>query len=350
MNTSPEPFLPLVITVLSVSLTLLGMHWLLIGRHTDLGNEAKFSRQLIMLSTTLIGLLAIILTLPITDSSRNQLLGLVGILFSGILAFSSASILGNLAAGVLLRITKPFKTGDFIRVEDYFGRVSERGLFETEIQTETRELVSLPNSYCITKPVKTIRSSGTIISVSLSLGYDINHKQIESLLVKAAKATGLEEAFVHILELGNFSITYRVSGLLPEPKFLISARSELYSSVLDTLHAEQIEIMSPTYMNQRKLSDLHRAIPKNPVPQNAGKTMEGLVEAVAFDKAEEAGELEREKQKIIETIQHSENARKQTENEKRKKHLAELIEQKQESLLAVKKAIETVKKIDVNTD
>ena len=47
---------------------------------------------------------------------------------------------------------------------DHFGRVSERGLFHTEIQTQDRDLTMLPNLYLVTHPVTAIRSSGTIVS------------------------------------------------------------------------------------------------------------------------------------------------------------------------------------------
>ncbi|NCB47003.1 mechanosensitive ion channel, partial [bacterium] len=218
-----ESFGPLIIMVTAVGVMLWVAHWLLIKRHPDLGNERLFPRQLIMLGLTLLGLLAVVLVLPVSDTSRNQLMGLIGILISGIFAFSSTAVTSNLLAGVLLRITKPFRVGDFIRIGEHFGRVSERGLFDTEIQTETRELIALPNTYCISNPVTTIRSSGTIISASLSLGYDLDHTRIEPLLMEAAKSSGLSEPFVHILELGNFSVTYRVSGLLEDPKRLISA-------------------------------------------------------------------------------------------------------------------------------
>ena len=214
-----------------------------------------------MLGLTVSGLLVTVLAMPINESSRIQLIGLLGIVISGVLAFSSTTIISNLMAGILLRITKPFKVGDFIRLGDHFGRVSERGLFDTEIQTETRELIALPNTYCINNPVSTIRSSGTIISASLSLGYDADRKEIESLLLEAAQSCGLEEPFVHILELGNFAATYRLSGFLEESKLLLSVRSNLYGCVLDTLHNNGIEIMSPSFMSQRQLRDGEKMIP-----------------------------------------------------------------------------------------
>ena len=210
MSISDSPILLLLVTIIMVVGVLWSAHWLLIKRASDLGSDKLFPRQLFMLITTIIGVLVIVFALPISETSRNQLLGLFGIVLSGIFAFSSTAIISNLMAGVLLRITQPFKVGDFIRIGGSFGRVSERGLFETEIQTESRELISLPNVYCISNPLTTIRSSGTMISATLSLGYDVNHKTVEPLLMEAAEACGLMEPFVHILELGDFSVSYRV--------------------------------------------------------------------------------------------------------------------------------------------
>jgi ABC-type iron transport system FetAB permease component len=77
-----ESFGPLVIMVTAVGVMLWVAHWLLIKRHPDLGNERLFPRQLIMLGLTLLGLLAVVLVLPVSDTSRNQLMGLIGILIS----------------------------------------------------------------------------------------------------------------------------------------------------------------------------------------------------------------------------------------------------------------------------
>lgn len=326
--TSFAPFIGIVTVVGAI---LWVAHWLLIGRKADLGNERKFPRQLIMLGLTLLGLLASVLVLPISESSRNQLIGLIGIIISGVLAFSSTTIISNLMAGILLRITKPFRVGDFIRIGDHFGRVSERGLFDTEIQTETRELIALPNTYCISNPVVTTLSTGTIISATLSLGYDIDHKRIELLLIEAAQTCGLQEPFVHILELGNFAVTYRVSGFLDESKRLISVRSSLYGCVLDTLHSQGVEIMSPSYMNQSQLHDGASVIPPAAVV-TAPEEHKTSAEDIAFDKAEKAEEIENEKQKLAQEIESLETALKEITSEEQKKAKQEAIEQNKKRL------------------
>lgn len=335
-------FVPFIATVTVIGGVLWGVHWLLIKRHPDFGADRKFSRQLIMLGLSVLGILVSVLVLPISDSSRNQLLTLIGLILSGIFAFSSSTVVSNLMGGVLLRITKPFRVGDFIRIGDYFGRVSERGLFDTEIQTETRELISLPNSYCITHPVTTTRSSGTIISSTLSLGYDLDHRKIESLLIEAAQNSGLSEPFVHILELGNYSVTYRVSGLLDDPKRLISARSNLYASVLDTLHGKSIEIMSPSFMNQRRLDNDTKIIPPVSTVIQPPVESEASAEDIAFDKAEQAEKLEHEKLQLKQEIEKLEASVKDATNEETKKAKQEAIKELQQRL----KALEEMPKQD----
>jgi len=316
MNDSITAFSPLIISIVIWAAILWAAHWLLLKRQPNLGNERKFPRQLIMLALTITALITAILALPINESSRNQLLGLIGLIISGVVAFSSTTIVSNLMAGLLLRITKPFRIGDFVCVGEHFGRVSERGLFDTEIQIESRELVSLPNTYFINNPVTTTRSSGTIISHSLSLGYDLHHSKIEPLLIQAAEQCGLSDPFVQITQLGDFSVSYRIAGLLTEVKQLLTARSNLCRHILDSLHEAGIEIVSPTYMNQRPQQEQNRAIPsvtrKAPADDNedsdssSGSDSGSSAHDIAFDKAEQAEKLETRRQKLKDDIKQLE--------------------------------------------
>lgn len=308
-------FWPSFALAIGLVCVLLGVHWLLIGRHSNLGSERRFPRQIVMLVLSILSVVTVILALPIDETARNRLIGLIGLLVSGVIAFSSTNLLANLMGGILLRITRPFQIGDFVQVAEYFGRVTERGLFDTEIQTEKRELIALPNAYLISHPITTTRSSGAIVSATLSLGYDVHHARAEPVLLRAAEKSGLEETFVHILEMGNFSVTYRVSGLLTETKQLITAHSNLCRSVLDELHGHGIEIMSPTFMNQRRLGEDFTTIPREIAVPATVKTDGG--EQVVFDKADEAERKEKQKQQIVKHIQDLEGSLKEVADEEK---------------------------------
>lgn len=276
----------------------------ILGLHHLLGSWVS-SRHLgqVRLAATLffsvIGLLVISVFLPIDDTLRAQVIGLGGVL---IVALASTTFLGNALAGVLLRIVDNFETGDWVRVEGQFGRVTERGLFHTEIATEDRDLTTLPNLYLVTKPVTVVRASGTIISADVSLGYDVGHQRVKELLLKAAKNVsvgdppeGLQDVFVHVRELGDFSVTYRLGGLLKNVKLLLSARSRLRAAMLTALHEADVEIVSPTFMNTRALASDQRILPNSILEKlAAGRAVAGaqepetVLEEVATDKADEA--------------------------------------------------------------
>lgn len=293
--------IPAGIVAVATLVAILGLHYLL-GKWVKSRHVGQV-RLAATLFFSIVGLLVIAVFLPMEDTLRAQVIGLGGVL---IVALASTTFLGNALAGVLLRIVGNFATGDWVRVEGQFGRVTERGLFHTEIATEDRDLTTLPNLYLVTKPVTVVRSSGTIISADVSLGYDIGHQRVTELLLQAAgkvsvgdPPSGLEDPFVRVLELGDFSITYRVSGLLGNVRRLISARSKLRTAMLTTLHEANVEIVSPTFMNTRVLESGKRVLPESILDKLAAKRAAreapanaSAHEDLAFDKADEAEEAE----------------------------------------------------------
>ena len=189
---------------------------------------------------------------------------------------------------------------------DHFGRISNMDLLHVEIQTEDRDLTTLPNLYLVTNPVRVLRSSGTILHVNVSLGYEVPRQKVEEALMRAAEVTGLEKPFVQIRELGDFSVSYQVSGLLTDIEQLMGMRRKLRASTLDELHAAGIEIVSPNYMNTRSLGAGARAVPAAgaaEVTSNDTGLSDPDPDSVVFDKAFEAESLDKLKNEYTEISQ-----------------------------------------------
>lgn len=287
-------FVPLLIAIaLTTSILWLG-HWAFFVRNKEFGSEKRFPRQMIMLALTAIGIVTVILFLPVSDSTRGQLLSLLGLLLSAIIALSSTTFVANAMAGIMLRAVGSFIPGDFVRIGEQLGRVTERGLFHMEIQTEDRDLTTLPNLYMVSQPVTVVHASGTIISTKLSLGYDVPRTDVEPLLIEAANKAGLTDSFVQVIELGDYSVVYRIAGFLAEVKQLLSTRSNLCKQVLDTLHDAGIEIVSPAFMNQRLLAEGIRTVPRRQPKTNTEEIdfSQRAPEEFIFDKADKAEKLE----------------------------------------------------------
>jgi small conductance mechanosensitive channel len=291
-----RPGLPLVTALVFGMLTFIGIRKFLDRRYEGQADK-HMKLQMIMLLLSFVLLVVLILVSPVNDNQKGQILSLIGIVLSAAIALSSTTFVGNAMAGLMLRTVKGFKVGDFVSVDDSFGRVSERGLFHVEIQTEDRDLVTLPNLSLVTNPVKVVRSTGTIISAEVSLGYNVPRSHIREVLMNAAEKCDLQEPFVHVIQLGDFSVVYRISGLLAEVKHLLSARSKIRECVLDELHSAGIEIVSPTFMNTRQLSADDRFIPKVTRERESAKA-KVAPEDIVFDKAEESVSIEQLRQRF----------------------------------------------------
>jgi small conductance mechanosensitive channel len=283
--------IPLLATLAMVVAVLVFARWFLLRRRAAFTGEGQVTGQIIVLILTALSIVAIVLVLPVSGELKGQLLTLLGLALTLVIALSSTTFAANAMAGFMLRTERSFRPGDFIRVGNQMGRVTERGLFHTEIQTEDRDLTTLPNMYLVSNPVTVVRSSGTIVSARVSLSYDIARSRVEPLMKAAAERADLQEPFVQVTALGDYAVTYRVAGFLPDVKQLLTARSRLRKRILDTLHGEGIEIASPSIMLQRPLPPEREIIPAEAAAPPEVR-VEEAPEALIFDKAEEAEEIE----------------------------------------------------------
>ena len=108
------------------------------------------------------------------------------------------------------------------------------------------------------------------------------------------------DPFVYILKLGDFSILYRVNGMLSDVKQLLSARSRLNASILDSLHGAGIEIVSPNFMNTRDVAGM--TFTSRPVVKQVDTTDAPEPDNIIFEKAEQAATLEELKASVADIL------------------------------------------------
>lgn len=339
-------FVPALIAALIVIGVISGLNALMRKRYADVAG-ARFRRQALTLFLSVVGILVFIVTLPLSDSLRGQLLSLVGIVLSAAIALSSTTFVGNAMAGIMLRAIKSCRPGDYISVGGHSGRVSEMGLLRTEIQTEDRDLTTLPNLYLVTTPMKVVERGGTIISAEVSIGYDVPRGRVQEALLAAAEAAELEDGFVLVRELGDFSVVYRVAGLLSDVSSLISARSRLREMMLDKLHGAEIEILSPNFISSRVYTPETSFIPPELAELPPVEAETAAPEALVFDKAEEAASIDKLHQDLeylLEEMRSLEEAEKKAESEEQIGRIeasrAHLAQQKEGLETAIKAAEE----------
>jgi small-conductance mechanosensitive channel len=284
--------LPMTVVIV-VGFSVLGfLNRRLVRKSKELAGEGTFRRQMVLTFLSLFFIVAIMVTAPLEDGTRGNLISLFGIALTGVIALSSTTLASNAMAGLMLRAVRNFKRGDYIRCGEFLGRVTERGLFHTEIQNERSDLITMPNLHLATNAVTVIRPSGTFVSAKLSLGYDVPNGEIKKLLIEAAESAGLIEPFVRIRTLGDFSVTYEVSGRLADTKKFLGSKSVLHREVLDTLHRAGVEIVSPNFMNQRQITGEGAVIPEVAAEIPVAPTRDRDPDSLVFDKADQVEKVE----------------------------------------------------------
>ncbi len=252
------------------------------------GEQQSIVVKLALQASICVALALGLMMIFLDPGDRGHLLTIFGIVASIGIALASTPFLSNAMAGIMLTMGASFRPGDYLAIGEHFGRVTKRRLFYLQIQTPDRDLQTLPNLYVVSNPHKVIKEDGTFISCSVSLGYDVSHQEVEQAMLTAALAAQLEEPFMEVVKLGDFSVTYRVAGLLTDVRYLISEKSNLRRLVIDSLHSANIEIVSPTFMNQRQISEAK--IKSESATQPARRSRP---EDLIFDEAEKVARLER---------------------------------------------------------
>ena len=90
--------------------------------------------------------------------------------------------LGNIASGILLIFTHPFKEGDYLKIGDDEGTVTKIALFSTHINTLDNKNIIIPNKNIISKSVINFSSNeDRRVDLAYRLSYDNDLPKAKSI-------------------------------------------------------------------------------------------------------------------------------------------------------------------------
>ena len=216
--------------------------------------RAKVDRTLVSFlgNVANIGLLILIIIaalgkLGIPTTSVTALIGGAGLA----VALSLKDQLSNFAAGALIILFRPFKVGDYIKVNGFEGFVSEIKMVQTALRTPDNEEVILPNSVVMSNSIVN-RSSMPLCRVQVVVGVDYacDLKAAKAAVLKAATEHPLcvqtqgKEAVTYITNLADSAIEITLWAWTNEAD-LGAFRFGLNEQVVENLRAANINIPFP---------------------------------------------------------------------------------------------------------
>jgi len=194
-----------------------------------------------------------------------ELLGVLASLavFSLIIGLAIQQSLGNIVNSFLLSLDRPFDVGDRIEVDGQLGTVASVGILSTKILTLDERLVVIPNNTLISSSITNFARGGgdgmarrLYLTVDVGVDYDEDPAHVKSVLLEVLEKTPflLDEPVprVHLWELADFSVNYRLFGYLGDYADEQMARDHILQEVHYRFGIEGISIPFPTSIELRE--------------------------------------------------------------------------------------------------
>lgn len=203
----------------------------------------------------LIWLLAIAMIYPYLPGANTDAFKGLSVMVGLMISLGASSVVGQFASGLILIYAKSLKNGEYVQIGSVEGTVAHIGLFATKIHTNLREEVSIPNSVLVGQNVinfsRLAAGGGVISQVVITIGYDVAWRQVEAMLLEAARDTpGVRKdpaPRVFQTALSDFYVEYHLRIALDEPRRRLEILNDLHGKVQDVFNTYGIQIMSPNY-------------------------------------------------------------------------------------------------------
>ncbi len=146
--------------------------------------------------------------------------------------------LQNLAGGIIILVTKPFETKDFVEAQSVMGTVVNITLFHTLLKTPDNKLIFVPNG-TLSSGLITNYSHEDLRRVDFTIGveYGQDFEQAKELLLKLAKEDKrikqTPEPVVYLSELADSSVNLSFRVWTDSPLYW-----EVYFDLNKTIYAE----------------------------------------------------------------------------------------------------------------
>lgn len=218
-------------------------------------DTARATRRLV---TVLIWLFGLTVAYPYIPGSHTDAFKGISVFVGLMLSLGSAGLVNQVMSGFVVIYSRALRPGEFVRVGDDMGRVTEVGMLSTKLLTRKREEITIPNAVLVgTKTVNYSRHAGDAgagVGTTITIGYDAPWRQVHAMLLHAAGQTaGLRKdpaPRVWQRALADFYVEYELVVSLDQPEARVPILSELHTHIQDAFNEQGVQIMSPHFENQ----------------------------------------------------------------------------------------------------
>jgi small-conductance mechanosensitive channel len=133
------------------------------------------------------------------------------------LALAAQEIMSNFLGGAIIDVDKPFRIGDRVKIDTFFGDVMSIGLRSTRIKTLDNQIVTVPNAKVTSSVVINYAMPDLTMKVRIpfSVAYDSDMDRVKEILLAIAREAAEKTSWVitdpapsvYFLEFGESALT-----------------------------------------------------------------------------------------------------------------------------------------------
>lgn len=210
------------------------------------------------LMAMVVWLFALAMAYPYLPGAETEAFKGLSVLLGLMVSLGASSLVGQAAAGLIVTYTRTVRMGEYVRVGEYEGTVTELGIFNTRIRTGTGQELALPNSLITGTTIqnysRVVQGRGFVVDTKVTIGYDTPWRQVEAMLIEAARRTPgiLREPAPHVFQTAlsdyypEYLLVAQATAMKAKPR--AETITELHRNIQDVFNEHGVQIMSPHYM------------------------------------------------------------------------------------------------------
>lgn len=201
---------------------------------------------------------AAVMAYPYLPGAQSEAFKGVSLLIGLMVTLGGSSLFGQAASGLVLMYSRTLRVGEYVRIDDHEGTVTEMGTFVTRMRTGLGEELTFPNALVLGSVSKNysraVHGRGFVVDTTVTIGYDTPWRQVEAMLVEAAHRTpgvlATPAPRVFQTALSDFYPEYRLvcQAIPSEPRPRAEVLSALHAHIQDVFNEHGVQIMSPHYL------------------------------------------------------------------------------------------------------
>lgn len=202
---------------------------------------------------------AVVMAYPYLPGSGSEAFKGISVLLGLMVTIGGSNLFSQAASGLVLLYSRTLRIGEYVRIGDHEGTITETGAFTTRMRTGLGEELTLPNALVLGSVTRNysrvVEGPGFVLDTVVTIGYNTPWRQVEALLIEAARATPgvLAHPAPRVFQtaLTDFYPEYRLvcQARPDEPLQRAELLSRLHASIQDVFDAHEVQIMSPHYVN-----------------------------------------------------------------------------------------------------